>query len=131
MLRPALIPAKGKHLVVADWSSIEARATPWLSNCPAGERKLAIFANGEDVYKVNASATFGVAVDAVDDRQRQIGKVQELACGFAAYDREVLAAVGVAENESLLGYIHIGTRTKAPGEHERPDPAALLTEAPP
>lgn len=83
MLRPALIPAKGKSLVVADWSSIEARANPWLSNCPAGERKLAIFANGEDVYKVNASATFGVAVGAVDDRQRQIGKVQELACGFA------------------------------------------------
>jgi DNA polymerase bacteriophage-type len=83
MLRPALIPAKGKSLVVADWSSIEARATPWLSNCPAGERKLAIFANGDDVYKVNASATFGVGVDAVDDRQRQIGKVQELACGFA------------------------------------------------
>jgi DNA polymerase bacteriophage-type len=83
MLRPALIPAKGKHLVVADWSSIEARANPWLSNCAAGERKLAIFAKGEDVYKVNASATFGVAVDAVDDHQRQIGKVQELACGFA------------------------------------------------
>jgi len=83
MLRPALIPAKGKSLVVADWSSIEARANPWLSNCPAGERKLDIFAKGEDVYKVNASATFGVAVDAVDDRQRQIGKVQELACGFA------------------------------------------------
>jgi len=83
MLRPALIPAKGKSLVVADWAAIEARATPWLSNCAAGERKLAIFAKGEDVYKVNASATFGVAVDAVDDRQRQIGKVQELACGFA------------------------------------------------
>ena len=82
MLRPALIPAKGKSLVVADWSSIEARANPWLSNCPAGERKLAIFANGEDVYKVNASATFGVVVGDVDDRQRQIGKVQELACGF-------------------------------------------------
>jgi hypothetical protein len=93
MLRPALIPAKGKHLVVADWSSIEARATPWLSNCPAGERKLAIFANGEDVYKVNASATFGVAVDAVDDRQRQIGKVQELAC-FSA-ETKVLTNNGV------------------------------------
>ena len=83
MLRPALIPAKGKHLVVADWASIEARATPWLSNCPAGERKLAIFAQGEDVYKVNASATFGVTVDQVTGEQRQIGKVQELACGFA------------------------------------------------
>ena len=83
MLRPALIPAKGKSLVVADWSSIEARANPWLSNCPAGERKLAIFAQGEDVYKVNASATFGVTVDQVTGEQRQIGKVQELACGFA------------------------------------------------
>jgi DNA polymerase bacteriophage-type len=83
MLRPALIPAKGKSLVVADWSSIEARATPWLSNCAAGERKLAIFAQGDDVYKVNAAATFGVSVDQVTGEQRQIGKVQELACGFA------------------------------------------------
>ena len=83
MLRPALIPAKGKHLVVADWSSIEARANPWLSNCPAGERKLEIFAKGDDVYKVNAGATFGIDVDAVNKDQRQIGKVQELACGFA------------------------------------------------
>jgi DNA polymerase len=83
MLRPALIPAKGKSLVVADWSSIEARATPWLSNCPAGERKLAIFTQGEDVYKVNAAATFGVPVAEVNGEQRQIGKVQELACGFA------------------------------------------------
>jgi DNA polymerase bacteriophage-type len=83
MLRPALIPAKGKSLVVADWSSIEARANPWLSNCAAGERKLAIFAQGDDVYKVNAAATFGVAVDKVTGEQRQIGKVQELACGFA------------------------------------------------
>jgi DNA polymerase len=83
MLRPALIPAKGKHLVVADWAAIEARANPWLSNCPAGERKLEIFAKGDDVYKVNAGATFGVGVDEVSKDQRQIGKVQELACGFA------------------------------------------------
>jgi DNA polymerase len=83
MLRPALIPAKGKSLVVADWAAIEARATPWLSNCPAGTAKLAIFAKGEDVYKVNAAATFGVSVSEVNGEQRQIGKVQELACGFA------------------------------------------------
>ncbi|CAB5187429.1 bifunctional 3'-5' exonuclease/DNA polymerase [uncultured Caudovirales phage] len=83
MLRPALIPAKGKHLVVADWAAIEARANPWLSNCSAGERKLEIFAKGDDVYKVNAGATFGVAPEDVTKDQRQIGKVQELACGFA------------------------------------------------
>ena len=81
MLRPALIPAKGKHLVVADWAAIEARVNPWLSG--KGDAKLALFASGEDVYKVNAAATFGVSVAAVTKDQRQIGKVQELACGFA------------------------------------------------
>jgi DNA polymerase len=81
MLRPALVPSKGKHLVVADWSAIEARVNPWLSG--RGDEKLAIFASGEDVYKVNASATFGVSVSQVNKDQRQIGKVQELACGFA------------------------------------------------
>jgi DNA polymerase len=81
MLRPALMPSKGKHLVVADWAAIEARANPWLSG--RGDQKLAIFAKGEDVYKVNAAATFNVRVDDVTKDQRQIGKVQELACGFA------------------------------------------------
>ena len=83
MLRPALIPAAGKSLVVADWSAIEARVTPWLSNCAAGDAKLQIFAKGEDVYKVNAAATFHTTYDQVTGDQRQIGKVQELACGFA------------------------------------------------
>lgn len=81
MLRPALVPAAGKHLVVADWAAIEARANPWLSG--VGDAKLDLFRTGADVYKVNAAATFGVAVDKVDKEQRQIGKVQELACGFA------------------------------------------------
>ena len=81
MLRPALVPSKGKHLVVADWSAIEARVNPWLSG--KGDDKLAIFASGEDVYKVNAAATFNVSVNQVTKDQRQIGKVQELACGFA------------------------------------------------
>ena len=83
MLRPALIPERGKSLVVADWAAIEARVNPWLSNCEAGERKLELFRQGEDVYKVNASATFHVPVEAVNGDQRQLGKVQELACGFA------------------------------------------------
>ena len=83
MLRPALIPAAGKSFVVADWASIEARVTPWASNSPAGDAKLKLFVSGEDVYKVNASATFGVPVADITSEQRQIGKVQELACGFA------------------------------------------------
>ena len=83
MLRPALVSDRGKSLVVADWAAVEARVNPWLSNCPAGVKKLDLFRTGEDVYKVNASATFHVPVDQITSEQRQIGKVQELACGFA------------------------------------------------
>jgi len=100
MLRPALIPAKGKHLVVADWSSIEARANPWLSNCPAGNAKLKLFEDGEDVYKVNAASTFGTTISEVTNDQRQIGKVQELACGFAG-GIGAFAAMGRAYGVSL------------------------------
>ena len=82
MLRPAVIPAKGNVLVVADWSAIEGRVHPWLANSALGERKLDVFRSGLDPYKVNASATFNVRYDDVTGEQRQVGKVQELALGF-------------------------------------------------
>jgi DNA polymerase len=92
MLRPALIPAAGKQFVVADWSAIEGRVNPWLANTPAGDAKLEAFRRGLDAYIVNAAATFSTSYDAIlagyeaEDAaatgQRQIGKVQELACGF-------------------------------------------------
>jgi DNA polymerase len=81
MLRPALMPADGKVLVAADWSAIEARVNPWLSG--QGDDKLELFRTGQDVYKANAAATFHVRIDEVNKDQRQLGKVQELACGFS------------------------------------------------
>jgi len=82
MLRPALMAAPGKVFTVADWSSIEGRVNPWLSNCAAGEAKLDVFRSGLDPYIVNAMASFGVAYEDVTKDQRQYGKVQELALGF-------------------------------------------------
>ena len=80
MLRPAIIPARGHQFVVADWSSIEGRVNPWLSN--RGEEKLEIFRSGLDVYRTNAMSTFKTTYEEVTKNQRQVGKVQELACGF-------------------------------------------------
>jgi DNA polymerase len=82
MLRPALIAKPGHVLIAYDWSAIEGRVHPWLSNCPAGEAKLDVFRSGLDPYKVNAAATFGVPYADVGADQRQVGKVQELALGF-------------------------------------------------
>ena len=82
MLRPALIAKPGHVLIAYDWSAIEGRVHPWLSNCPAGEAKLDVFRSGLDPYKVNAAATFRVPYEDVAADQRQVGKVQELALGF-------------------------------------------------
>lgn len=90
MLRPALIPSPGKQLVVADWSAIEGRVNPWLSG--RGEDKLQQFRDNLDPYVVNASQTFGVSYQQVDKSQRQVGKVQELAC--LSEDTLVLTACG-------------------------------------
>jgi DNA polymerase len=89
MLRPAIIAAPGNVLISYDWSAIEGRVHPWLSNCPAGEAKLDVFRSGLDPYIVNASATFRLPYDHIKAEHdegrsdmRQIGKVQELALGF-------------------------------------------------
>jgi DNA polymerase len=82
MLRPALVPAPGHVLVVADWSAIEGRVNPWLAGSDAGEAKLDVFRSGLDPYIVNAAATYNVTYGDVTDSQRQVGKVQELALGF-------------------------------------------------
>ena len=82
MLRPAIVAAPGHVLIAYDWSAIEGRVHPWLSNCKSGEEKLDVFRSGLDPYKVNAAATFRVAYEDITPDQRQIGKVQELALGF-------------------------------------------------
>ena len=80
MLRPAIIPAEGKSLVVADWAQIEARMTPWLSG--RGEDVLDVFRSGRDIYVREAAAMYKIPESEVTPDQRQIGKVAILACGF-------------------------------------------------
>lgn len=48
--------------------------------------------------------------------------------GWPAYDAEILAALGVGENEVVAGFIHIGTAQLDAPERDRPDAARLLTD---
>jgi DNA polymerase bacteriophage-type len=69
------------QLIVGDFSSVESRGLAW----QAGEQwKLNAYAQGQDLYKVQAASMFQVPVDQVTKEQRQIGKVGELACGYGA-----------------------------------------------
>lgn len=48
--------------------------------------------------------------------------------GWAAYDPVVLERLGLAKNERLLGFMHIGTATETAPERDRPDPRELLSD---
>lgn len=48
--------------------------------------------------------------------------------GWAAYDPPILQALGLAEDEAIAGFIHIGTAQIEAPERDRPDPAALLAD---
>lgn len=48
--------------------------------------------------------------------------------GWPAYDRRVLARLGLSTNERIAGFIHVGTPTGEVPERERPDPQALLRD---
>ena len=48
--------------------------------------------------------------------------------GMAAYDAGILQALGLAANERVLGYVHIGTALATTEDRLRADPATLLTD---
>lgn len=48
--------------------------------------------------------------------------------GWPTYDREVMRWLGLAEDECIVGFIHIGTPSQEAVERDRPDPRTLLSE---
>ena len=96
LIRPTFIASDGNMLVWADWDQIEARVLPWLANTPGAEAKLDLFRGGEDVYRHAASAIFRKWFEDIDDQERQVGKVSELALGFGG--------AGGAFNAMARGY---------------------------
>lgn len=78
-LRRSILAPKGHVIVVADSAQIEARVLAWLA------QQMDIvnaFANKDDVYKLMASAIYGVPVDQVTKDQRFIGKICVLGLGY-------------------------------------------------
>ena len=48
--------------------------------------------------------------------------------GWAAYDPQITALLGLGEYERLIGFIHIGSVLEVVSDRERPDPHDLLSD---
>jgi DNA polymerase family A len=90
MLRSMLRAPDGCELVVADFSAIEARVVNWL----AGQYDVVkMFRDGIDVYKHNATKLYKIAYEDVQKfPHRQVGKFQELGCGFGMGAKKAVTA---------------------------------------
>lgn len=47
--------------------------------------------------------------------------------GWAAFDRRVLDALGLAPDERIAGFVHIGTATEKPTDRDRPKLSHIVT----
>jgi DNA polymerase I-like protein with 3'-5' exonuclease and polymerase domains len=78
-LKKAIIAPKGYVIIDSDSSQIEARVLAWL----AGQNDLTeAFKNGEDVYKLMASAIYSKPVAEITKEERFVGKTTILGSGY-------------------------------------------------
>ena len=78
-LKSAIKPPEGYVLIDSDSSQIEARTVAWM----AGQTDLVeAFENGEDVYKIMASAIYGKEVADITKEERFVGKTTILGAGY-------------------------------------------------
>lgn len=80
-MRMSLMAPPGHKVVVVDASGIEMRFNHFLWNVRYST-DLWRSDPTADIYKPTAATFYGVPVEEVDSIMRQVGKVQQLACGF-------------------------------------------------
>lgn len=78
-IKYAMCAPDGHCIVDSDLSQIEARTLAWLAE---QEDLLEAFENGEDVYKIMASAIYGKPVEDITKPERFVGKTTILGCGY-------------------------------------------------
>lgn len=81
LLRTMIIAPPGKALVIADFSSIEARVLAWIAN---EQWKLDVFNGHGKIYEEVASRMFSIPIEQVTKGSiyREQGKIAELALGY-------------------------------------------------
>lgn len=119
-LRGMVRAAPGSRLVAADFSNIEGRVQAWFGG---EEWKLDAFraydaGQGHDLYKIAYARSFGLRPENVDKPQRQVGKVMELALGYAGgvgAFQKMAVGYGVEVSDDKADQLKLAWRDAHPG----------------
>lgn len=82
----------------------------------------------EKVPEIEQWLTAGSVCFALLQAAQAYGFGAQWLTAWMAYDAAVAARLGLAENERIAGFIHIGTPRLQVPERERPDPQHLLSD---
>ena len=83
---------------------------------------------GHKVHEQEQLLSAGCACFALLQAAQALGFGAQWLTAWMAADPEVARHLGLAGNEQIVGFIHIGTPKIAVPDRERPDPAALLQD---
>lgn len=102
-LRSMIKAPAGQQLIGGDFSNIEGRVNTWFANETWKLEAFSAYDRGEgpDLYKLAYAKSFNVTPESVEDTQRQIGKVQELALGFQG---SIGAYMSMGDNYGVTPY---------------------------
>jgi nitroreductase len=83
---------------------------------------------GHKIPEIEQILSAGAAAMNMLNAIHALGYGGVLLTGGATYDPAVHAALGLADDERLVGFVHAGTPTQVPPAIVRPDASAFLTE---
>ncbi|HLM54212.1 MAG TPA: nitroreductase [Pseudoxanthomonas sp.] len=98
------------------------------SHAPVIVAVVARLARGHKVPEQEQLMTAGSVCFALLQAAQALGFGAQWLTGWAAYDPVVAGVLGLQANETVAGFIHIGTPRLQVPERERPDAASLLVD---
>ena len=98
------------------------------SHAPVIVAVVARLTQGHKVPEQEQLMTAGSVCFALLQAAQALGFGAQWLTGWAAYDPVVASALGLQANETIAGFIHIGTPRLQVPERERPDAASLLVD---
>jgi nitroreductase len=69
----------------------------------------------------------GASVMNIVTAANALGYVTNWLTGWVAFDRAVLDALGLAADEKMAGFVHIGRAKRPPEERDRPQLSSIVT----